>query len=197
MATRQPANIDIEAALAEAEEFYRAATQRASHSTMRHALRMPGGNTALGDPCRPVPADDYARRWARLWDLDGHGIHRFSQRIYRRDLRSFASGDPQGDSIEALDEGLKLWGTQCDRSTVRGGDLRAFSRRSSWCASPIRHGGQSDGGQRCARAITGRPKVLVFHGGYHGGVLLLPRSRQIRSMHRSSISSGNTTISRQ
>ena len=72
MAVAQPANIDIAAALAEAEELYRARNPKslAQHQTACEA--MPGGNTRSAIHVDPFPLTMVRGEGARLWDLDGH-----------------------------------------------------------------------------------------------------------------------------
>ena len=72
MSPSHPANIDLAAALAEAQEQYRARNPKSlaqpRGGLRRHARRQ----HPLRDLCRAVPADDGARRGRRLWDADGH-----------------------------------------------------------------------------------------------------------------------------
>src|SRR5215831_4315083 len=72
MTMRPPANIDITAALAEAEEQYCA---RYPKSLARHreaCTVMPGGNTRSAIHVDPFPLTIVRGEGARLWDLDGH-----------------------------------------------------------------------------------------------------------------------------
>ena len=72
MTENRAANIDLEAALAEAEEQYRARNPR-SLAQHREACRaMPGGNTRASIYADPFPLTMARGEGARLWDLDGH-----------------------------------------------------------------------------------------------------------------------------
>ena len=72
MTTVHPANIDIAAALGEAEESYR---ERNPKSLVQHQAAceaMPGGNTRSAIHVDPFPLTMVRGEGARLWDLDGH-----------------------------------------------------------------------------------------------------------------------------
>src|SRR5580704_16333668 len=72
MAASRPANIDIKAALAEAEEFYRARNSKSLAQHHEACAAMPGGNTRSAIHVDPFPLTMVRGEGARLWDLDGH-----------------------------------------------------------------------------------------------------------------------------
>src|ERR1700680_3312960 len=72
MAIRHPANIDLEAALAEAEELYRARNPKSLAQHHEACAAMPGGNTRSAIHVDPFPLTITRGEGARLWDLDGH-----------------------------------------------------------------------------------------------------------------------------
>jgi len=72
LSTSHSPNIDIAAALAEAEELYR---ERHPKSLAQHrdaCAAMPGGNTRSAIHVDPFPLTMVRGEGARLWDLDGH-----------------------------------------------------------------------------------------------------------------------------
>src|SRR5438045_1150004 len=168
MSTTHPANIDIAAALAEAQEQYRARNPKSLAQYQEACAALPGGNTRSAIYVEPFPLTMAKGEGAHLWDLDGHeyvdflseftaGVFGHSHPAIRRAIDS------------ALDSGWNL-GAQgaaearfaraiCDRfpsiELVRFATSGTEANLMAVAA---------------ARAITGRDKVLVFAGGYHGGV---------------------------
>src|SRR5436309_7046822 len=72
MTAIRPANIDIRAALAEAEELYRAKNPKSLAQHRAACAAMPGGNTRSAIHVDPFPLTMARGEGARLWDLDGH-----------------------------------------------------------------------------------------------------------------------------
>src|ERR1700749_4949380 len=72
MTPGHPANIDINAALAEAEELYRANNSKSLTQHRAACAAMPGGHTRAGILVAPFPLTRVRGEGARLWDLDGH-----------------------------------------------------------------------------------------------------------------------------
>jgi len=72
LTTTHPANIDIGAALAEAEELYRARNPRSLAQHREACAAMPGGNTRSAIHVDPFPLTIARGEGARLWDIDGH-----------------------------------------------------------------------------------------------------------------------------
>src|ERR1700740_1694673 len=65
-------NIDIEAALAEAEGLYRAPNPKSLAQHREACAAMPGGNTRSAIYVDPFPLTIVRGEGARLWDIDGH-----------------------------------------------------------------------------------------------------------------------------
>src|SRR5919109_3288454 len=72
MTAPRPANIDIKAALAEAEEQYRARNPASLAQHREACAAMPGGNTRSAIHVDPFPLTITRGAGARLWDIDGH-----------------------------------------------------------------------------------------------------------------------------
>jgi glutamate-1-semialdehyde 2,1-aminomutase len=167
-ALRHPANIDLAAALAEAEERYRKANP---HSLAQHraaCAAMPGGNTRASIHVDPFPLTMARGAGARLWDLDGHeyadflseftaGIYGHSHPVIRRAIDAALAG---GVNFGAHGEAeARFAAAICARFPSI--ELVRFTNSGTEANLMA---------VAAARAITGRPKILVFGGGYHGGV---------------------------
>ncbi len=162
------ANIDLAAALAEAEERYRADNPKSVAQHRLACAAMPGGNTRASVHVDPFPLTMTHGEGARLWDLDGHeyadflseftaGIYGHSHPAIRRAIN------------EALDGGLNF-GAHGEAEArfaaavcARFPSIELVRFTNSGTEANLMAVG-------AARAITGRPKILVFAGGYHGGV---------------------------
>ena len=72
MTQTHAANIDLAAALAEAEEQYRSANPKSLAQYRTACAAMPGGNTRASIHVDPFPLTMARGEGARLWDLDGH-----------------------------------------------------------------------------------------------------------------------------
>jgi glutamate-1-semialdehyde 2,1-aminomutase len=168
MTMSPPANIDITAALAEAEEVYRA---RNPKSLVRHreaCAVMPGGNTRSAIHVDPFPLTIARGERARLWDLDGHEyvdfLSEFTAGIYGHSHPAIRS------AIEAaLDGGLNFGAHNALEARFAAAICARFP--SIELVRFTNSGTEANlMAVSAARAITGRPKILVFAGGYHGGV---------------------------
>src|ERR1700757_2329454 len=168
MARTHSANIDIGAALAEAEEFYRA---RNSKSLAQHRVAcaaLPGGNTRSAIHVDPFPLTMTRGEGARLWDLDGHEyadfLSEFTAGIYGHSHPAIRK------AIEAaLADGLNFGA----HNTIEARFAAAICARfpSIELVRFTNSGTEANlMAVSASRAITGRRKILVFAGGYHGGV---------------------------
>jgi glutamate-1-semialdehyde 2,1-aminomutase len=162
------ANIDIAAALAEAAELYRARNPQSLAQHRRAAEVLPGGNTRTAIFVEPFPLTMARGEGGRLWDLDGHEYSDF--------LSEFTAGiyghsHPQiRAAVErALRDGVNLGGHTAAEERFAAAlcarfpslDLVRFTNSGTEANLMA---------VAAARAITGRNKILVFTGGYHGGV---------------------------
>ncbi len=161
-------NADIASALHEAEQHYSAANPKSLAQHEAAAESLPGGNTRTSIFYTPFPLTMARGEAQRLWDLDGHrytdflgeytaGIYGHSHPVIRAALD------------EALDGGINF-GAQ--------GALEARFAQAIVARFPsIELVRFTNSGTEAnlmalvtARAVTGRAKVMVFDGGYHGGV---------------------------
>src|SRR5687767_6763234 len=72
MSTTHPANINVGAALADAQEQYRARSPKSLALYEEACAALPGGNTRHSIYIDPFPLTMVKGDGARLWDADGH-----------------------------------------------------------------------------------------------------------------------------
>jgi len=162
------ANSSLAAALAEAEEAYRARNPKSLAQYEAACAAMPGGNTRASIFASPFPLTIARGEGAHMWDLDGHEYVDF--------LAEFTAG-LYGHSHPAIRRAL-------DEALDRGWNFGAHGLAEARFARAICERFRSielvrftNSGTEAnlmavslACAATGRAKVLVFQGGYHGGV---------------------------
>ncbi len=168
MSTTQPANIDIAAALAEAQEEYRARNPKSFAQYAEACAALPGGNTRSAIFVEPFPLTMVRGEGSRLWDLDGHeyidflseftaGLYGHSHKLIRRALD------------DALDSGVNFGA----HGPAEGRFAAAICARfpSIELVRFTNSGTEANlMAVSAAVALTGHAKILVFAGGYHGGV---------------------------
>jgi len=162
------ANIDIDAALAEAEELYAARNPKSRALYEEACAALPGGNTRSALYAEPFPLTMVKGEDAHLWDADGHEYADF--------LSEFTAG-LYGHSHPAIRKAI-------DAALDGGINFGAHGMAEGKFAAAIRDRFPSielvrftNSGTEAnlmavsaAIAITGKKKILVFSGGYHGGV---------------------------
>ncbi|HEV8029964.1 MAG TPA: aspartate aminotransferase family protein [Stellaceae bacterium] len=168
MPDSRPANIDIDAALREAEEHYAARNPQSRALYDKACDALPGGNTRSAIYVEPFPLTMARGEGAHLWDLDGHEYVDF--------LSEFTAG-VFGHSHPAIRRAI-------DRALDSGWNLGAQGAAEARFAAAIcarfpsidlvrftNSGTEANlMAVAAARAITRRDKIVVFAGGYHGGV---------------------------
>src|SRR6266576_3460413 len=168
MSTNHPANIDIAAALAEAQEEYRARNPKSLAQYGEACAALPGGNTRSAIFVEPFPLTMVRGEGSRLWDLDGHeyvdflseftaGLYGHSHKLIRRALD------------HALDSGVNFGA----HGAAEGRFAAAICARfpSIELVRFTNSGTEANlMAVSAAVAVTGHAKILVFAGGYHGGV---------------------------
>ncbi len=168
MSQSVPANFTLADELQAAEARYTDANPNGLAQWQRACEAMPGGNTRTVLFYPPFPLTMARGEGAYLWDLDGHRYADF--------LNDFSAG-LYGHShpvirqamAEALEGGLTLGGHNryeeklaaliCDRFPSI--ELVRFTNSGTEASLMA---------VLTARAVTGRRRILVFEGGYHGGV---------------------------
>src|SRR6202022_4274214 len=161
-------NIDIRAALGDAEELYRAHNPKSLAQHRLACTAMPGGNTRSAIHVDPFPLTIVRGEGARLWDIDGHEyadfLSEFTAGIYGHSHPAIRK------AIEAaLEEGLNFGAHNAAEARFAAAICARFP--SIELVRFTNSGTEANVmAVSAARAITGRPKILVFKGGYHGGV---------------------------
>src|ERR1700726_635180 len=129
---------------------------------------MPGGNTRSAIFVDPFPLTMTRGAGSHLWDLDGHeyvdflseftaGLFGHSHPLIRRAID------------QALDGGVNLGAHGAAEARFAAAICARFP--SIELVRFTNSGTEANlMAVSAARAITGRPKILVFKGGYHGGV---------------------------
>ncbi len=168
MSPTHPANIDIAAALAEAQEAYRAANPQSFAQYEAACAALPGGNTRSAIFVEPFPLTMVRGEGSRLWDLDGHeyvdflseftaGLYGHSHPLIRRALD------------QALDSGVNFGAHGPAEARFAAAICARFP--SIELVRFTNSGTEANlMAVSLARAVTGHAKILVFAGGYHGGV---------------------------
>jgi len=162
-------NASLESALEEAENRYAAANPKsaARHASARAA--MPGGNTRTVLHYTPFPLAWAKGDGARLTDLDGHGYTDF---LCEHSAGLYGHSNPVIlEAIrKALDGGIVLGGPNQYEADLAGMIRDRFPSIEllRFCNSGTE---ANMFAIQAARAATGKPAILAFEGGYHGGVL--------------------------
>jgi glutamate-1-semialdehyde 2,1-aminomutase len=161
-------NIDIDAALAEAQELYGARNPNSARQYEVACAALPGGNTRSAIYAEPFPLTMVKGEGAHLWDADGHEYADF--------LSEFTAG-LYGHSHPAIRKAI-------DAALDGGINFGAHGMAEAKFAQAIRDRFPSielvrftNSGTEAnlmavsaAIGITKKKKILVFYGGYHGGV---------------------------
>ncbi len=161
-------NIDLAGALAEAEEHYRAANPKSLAQHLRACAAMPGGNTRASIYVDPFPLTIARGEGALLWDLDGH---QYSDFLSEFTAGIFGHSHPaiRRAITEALDYGVNFGAH--NEAEARFATAVCARFPSIELVRFTNSGTEANlTAVSAARAITGRSKILVFGGGYHGGV---------------------------
>jgi glutamate-1-semialdehyde 2,1-aminomutase len=168
MTAAHPANIDIDAALREAEEQYAARNPQSRTQYEAACEAMPGGNTRSAIYVDPFPLTMVKGEGAHLWDADGHeyadflseftaGLFGHSHPVIRKAIDAALDGGINFGAHGMAE--AKFARAVCDR--FPSVELVRFTNSGTEANLMA---------VSAARVITGRKKILVFSGGYHGGV---------------------------
>ncbi|RZI74493.1 MAG: aminotransferase class III-fold pyridoxal phosphate-dependent enzyme [Variovorax sp.] len=159
----------LDAALAEAIAQYAGRNPASERALAAAADVLPAGNTRSVLFHAPFPLAMARGEGCHLWDVDGHryldALGEFTAGIY-----GHSNSEIRQAIVSALDDGLSL-----SSHTPREGLLaREIQRRFPGMALLRFTNSGTEANLMAlaaATAHTGRRKVLVFEGAYHGGVL--------------------------
>jgi glutamate-1-semialdehyde 2,1-aminomutase len=162
------ANIDIEAALAEVKEQYRGRNPKSLTQYEEACAALPGGNTRSAIFVDPFPLTMVRGQGSQLWDADGHEYVDFLSE-FTAGLFGHSHPAIRKALDAALDSGINF-GAQGPAEARFAGAIR--DRFPSIDLVRFTNSGTEANlmAVSAARALTGRDKILVFAGGYHGGV---------------------------
>ena len=160
---------NLDQALAQAIDRYRHARPASERIFNDATLVLPGGNTRSVLFFAPFPPAMARGEGCYLWDADGHryldALGEFTAGIYGHSEPAIRAA-----ITEALAGGLSL-----SSHTAREGALAREVQRRFPAMELLRFTNSGTEANLMALASacahTGRRKVLVFKGGYHGGVL--------------------------
>lgn len=159
----------LESAIADAERRYVEANPASRARYEAACDLMPGGNTRSVLHYSPFPLTMQRGEGSRLWDVDGHGYTDFLGE-YTAGLYGHSHPVIMKALREALDDGLVFGAPGRFEGELAGELCRRFPscHLVRFCNSGTEANLMAIG---AARAATGRSHVMVFDGGYHGGVL--------------------------
>ncbi len=162
----------LDRALAAAAEDYVARNPASLAQHERAATALPGGNTRTSLFHDPFPLCMVRGQGARLTDADGHDYIDFLGE-FTAGIFGHSPGPLKQAIAGALEHGINLSG-----HNRLEGELAALicARFPSMDLLRFTNSGTEANLMALAAAVahTGRRKVVVFEGGYHGGVLVFP-----------------------
>ncbi|WP_315744833.1 MULTISPECIES: aspartate aminotransferase family protein [unclassified Bradyrhizobium] len=168
-ALQQPASDALALALAEATDTFAQRNSASAEQFERASLSMPGGNTRTVLFYKPFPVTMVRGEGCTLWDMDGHRYDDFLGE-YTAGLYGHSDECILQAIKKAMDDGLSLSGHNrleselaaeiCNR--IPSIDLVRFTNsgtEANLMAIAL------------AKVATGRSKILVFDGAYHGSAI--------------------------
>ena len=163
------ANSSLPAVLAEARERFVARNPASLAAHVEATAAMPGGNTRTVLFHPPFPLAMARGAGCRLWDVDGHAYVDLLGE-YTAGLYGHSNPVIRAAIDTALDAGWNLGAHGLDEARLA---RLIVDRFPSIDLVRFTNSGTEANLMAVATAIaaTGRRKVLVFDGGYHGGIL--------------------------
>lgn len=168
MSTMIATNPLLDAALAQAIQRYTANNPQSHAQFLKASESMPGGNTRSVLYYDPFPLAFAKGQGSNLIDVDGH--------VYSDFIGEFSAGlyghsDPQirAALISTLENGINLSG----HNTLEPKLAALVCQRFALDSVRFTNSGTEANllAIAAAKAFTQRNKIVVFSGGYHGGVL--------------------------
>ena len=171
MTRTQPRNSDLDSALAEARERYSASRPESERIHRAARAVLPGGNTRSVLFYTPFPTAMARGHGCFLEDVDGRRYIDFCGE-YTAGLFGHSEPRIQAALHAAIDRGLNLASVGERESQLAQLLCARFPslERVRFTNSGTEANMMALG---AARAYSGRPGVLAFRGGYHGGLLTL------------------------
>jgi glutamate-1-semialdehyde 2,1-aminomutase len=167
--TGRQTNQHLESAVAEAEQRYVAANPGSAKLNQGARASMPGGNTRTTLHYGPFPLAIRSAKGSKVTDVDGHSYVDF---INEHTAGVFGHSEPviQAALKQAIDDGITLGAPNIYEHELAAAILARFPSmaRLRFCNSGTEANLLALG---TARAVTGKPDVLIFGGAYHGSLL--------------------------
>ena len=160
--------LDIETALGIAIAQYRQKTPKSRAHYAQACDSMPGGNTRTVLHYNPYPVTISKGVGCTVWDLDGNQytdfLGEYSAGLYGHSNPAIAEA-----VIEALDQGIVLCAPNRYETELASLICKRFPscERLRFCNSGTEANLMA---VSAAKVYTGRNKIMVFDGAYHGGV---------------------------
>lgn len=162
-------NTDLVSAVADAEAGYIEANPESARLAELARATMPGGNTRTTLHYSPFPLHVRKAEGSRITDADGHAYVDF---INEHTAGLFGHTEPviQEAIRTALADGIVLGAPTIYEHRLAAEVQKRFAamERLRFCNSGTEANLLA---VATARAVTGRPGLMVFAGGYHGGML--------------------------
>jgi len=168
--TKTTAQRRVSQELAEAKEHYRLANPKSHAQHLRAAEVLPGGNTRTVIFTDPFPITLVTGKDARVRSLDGHWYRDFLGE-YTAGFYGHSDSRLRDAVLAALERGWSMGG-----HTEVEAEMAALINQRFPSMELLRFANSGTEANlyaiSAARAITGRSKVVVFEGAYHGGVFV-------------------------
>ncbi len=152
-----------------------------SQAADRHAEQfLPGGNTRSVLHYEPFPLTMVAGEGAELVDLDGHRYVDFVGE-YSAGLFGHSDETIKSAVTAALDKGIVMGAPTSYERELAGLLCNRFPsiEQIRFCNSGTEANLMA---LTTARVVTGREKILVFNGAYHGGVIKFPNGDSVHNV---------------
>jgi len=167
--TGRQTNQHLDSAVAEAEQRYLSANPGSAKLSQSARASLPGGNTRTTLHYGPFPLYIRSAKGARVTDVDGHTYVDF---INEHTAGVFGHTEPviQAAIKQAIDDGLTLGAPNVYEHDLAAAIIARFPSmaRLRFCNSGTEANLLA---LATARAVTGKPAVMIFDGAYHGSLL--------------------------
>lgn len=168
-ATQPRRNQNLDSAVAEAEQRYSAANPASAQFNREAKAVLPGGNTRTTLHYGPFPLTIRSAAGSTVTDVDGHTYIDF---INEHTAGVLGHSNPviQAALSRAIADGLTLGAPNIYERDLAAAITARFPamERLRFCNSGTEANLLA---LATARAVTGKPAVMVFGGGYHGSML--------------------------
>jgi glutamate-1-semialdehyde 2,1-aminomutase len=162
-------NQNLDSAVAEAEQRYVAANPASARFNQSAKAVLPGGNTRTTLHYGPFPLTIRKAEGSKVIDVDGHSYADF---INEHTAGVLGHSNPviQAALKRAIDDGLTLGAPNIYEHDLAAAITARFPamERLRFCNSGTEANLLA---LATARAVTGKPAVMIFDGAYHGSLL--------------------------